>query len=70
MFTLSNYVGLGLMLYAAYSIYKGSIGLSQSKGARKESITVTRKDKPVQFWISVGLLLVFGALLAFNIVSF
>ncbi len=70
MFTLSGIVGIGRILYAAYSISKGSIGLSQSQGARKQNITMTRTEKPVQFWFSVGLLLVLGALLAFNIVHF
>lgn len=60
-------VGVILVLYAGYVIYRGRISTSDDYG---HSEWLNRAEKPVQFWFSVAVILVIAALLIFNVFHF
>jgi len=60
-------VGVALLLYAAYAIYKGSIsGMDDNM----RSYNVRRSEKPVLFWFYVLLMLALAFVLIFNVFHF
>jgi hypothetical protein len=63
----SMILGVVLLLYAAYVIYRGRITVSDDY---KRSSWITRAEKPVQFWFSVFVILVLAVVLIFNVVHF
>jgi len=60
----STIIGVVLVLYAVYVIYRGRITISDDY---KRSSWVTRAEKPVQFWLLVLVVLVFAVLMLFNV---
>ena len=60
----SSIIGVVLVLYAVFVMYKGRITVSDDFHS---SSWMTRSEKPVQFWFSVSLMLVIAVLLIFNV---
>ena len=60
----STIIGIVLLLYAAFVIYRGRITSSDDYG---HSSSISRSEKPVLFWFSVAVLLVFAVLMLFNV---
>ena len=64
----SRIVGAALLAYAAYSIYRGRVSVTDEYTNKKEYLT--REDKPLLFWL---LMLLFGGLglaLVLNLFNF
>ncbi len=66
--TWTRIIGGLVVLYAAYVIYRGQIRLTSDD--THTSRLVKRSEKPVQFWLSVGLMLVVAVILIFNVFHF
>ena len=60
----SSILGLVLFLYAGFVIYRGRLTSGDDYG---HTFTITRAEKPVQFWLSVIVLLVLAVILLFNL---
>ena len=63
----STIIGVVLVLYAAFVIYRGRLTSGDDYGS---TWVVTRAEKPVQFWLSVIGMLVIAALLIFHVIKF
>ena len=53
----STIIGIVLLGYAGYVIYRGRVTTSDNYG---HSDWINRKEKPVQFWFSVAVLMSFN----------
>lgn len=60
----STLIGIVLLAYVGYVIYRGRVTTSDDYG---HSDWINRKDKPVQFWFSVFVILVMAVLMLFNV---
>ena len=60
-------LGFVLLVYAAFVIYRGRIASGDDYG---RTSTWTREKNPFQFWLSVGLIVVAGLVLIFNVFHF
>jgi hypothetical protein len=63
----STIIGVSLIIYAVYVIYRGRITVSDDY---KRSSWVTRAERPVQFRFLVFVVLVFAGLMFFNVFHF
>jgi hypothetical protein len=59
-------VGILLLLYAGYALYRGRVGAGEDDSAA----FIQRSERPVQFWFSVIFILVLAALLILNVFHF
>jgi len=60
-------IGVAILLYAVYVIYKGNIsGMDDNM----RSYNVRRSEKPVQYWFYVLLMLALAVMLIFNVFHF
>ena len=59
--------GFVLLLYAGYVIYRGRLTSGDDYG---RTWTVSREKNPLQFWFSVGLMLVLALAMIFNVFHF
>ncbi len=60
----STIIGIVLLLYAGYVVYKGRVTTSDDYG---HSEWLNRSEKPVQFWFAVTVILVMAVLMLFNV---
>ncbi len=60
-------VGVVLLIYAGYVLYSGRLVSGDDYG---HTSRIERSKKPVQFWLSVGLMLVLAVVLIFNVFNF
>jgi len=60
----STFIGVVLLVYAVYVIYRGRITSSDDYN---HSTWINRDEKPFQFWFSVFVLLVFAVIMLFNV---
>jgi hypothetical protein len=63
----STIIGVVLVLYALYVIYRGRLTSGDDYG---NSTVINRAESPVRFWISVIGMLVLAVLLIFNVFHF
>jgi hypothetical protein len=61
-------VGVGLLLYAFFCIYRGRISVSDEYTSKTEYLT--RADKPILFWLLIAVMLGLGLVLALNVFNF
>jgi hypothetical protein len=54
-------IGVGLILYALYTIYSGEIDMTNKRRYNAPKMIYTRKDHPLVFWGLVGIAFVGGA---------
>jgi len=66
--TWTRVVGVILVIYAAISIYRGRITISDSND--RTTNWITRAEKPFQFWLIMVVILALAAVLGFNIFNF
>jgi len=67
MFTWQTILGVVLLLYSGFLIYRGRV----TSGDDYNNTTVVDREKnPVRFWLTVGGLIVVALLLVFNIIHF
>ena len=60
----STIIGIVLLGYAGYVIYRGRVTTSDDYG---HSDWINRNEKPVQFWFAVFVILVMAVLMLFNV---
>ncbi len=60
-------LGIVLVLYAGFVVYRGRLTNSDDYG---NSSVVDRSKNPVQFWLSVAGMLVIAVILIFNVFHF
>ena len=63
----SPILGVVLILYAVFVIYRGRLTSGDDYG---HTSTFSRAEKPVQFWLSVIVMLAFAVILLFNLFNF
>jgi hypothetical protein len=57
-------LGMGLLSYAGHAIFSGEVEQHQSKGSHfTRRRIIKHSEKPVDFWIESGILIVGGGLL-------
>lgn len=66
--TWTRIIGVVLALYAAFVIYRGQIRFTDDD--TYTSRVVKRSEKPVQFWLTVSLMLALAVILVFNVFHF
>lgn len=64
--TWTRVIGVIVALYAGYVIYRGRVAV----GDETSTSYIERSEKPVQFWISVGFMLLVAAVLILNVFHF
>jgi hypothetical protein len=58
-------VGVGLIAYAFYLIYKGEVDFTDKRRYNAPKMIYTRKERPEVFWGVVGIILIAGDILFF-----
>jgi hypothetical protein len=58
-------LGVGVILYALYTIYTGELDMTNKRRYNAPKMIYTRKESPLVFWGFVGVLLVGGVILLF-----
>jgi hypothetical protein len=66
MITWTKILGVGVLLYAAYLIYRGEIDMTSNRRADAPTVIYKRSEKPGVFWGIIVLLALFAALLLWN----
>lgn len=59
----SQLLGLGLLLYVVYLIYRGEIDMTNKRRYNAPKMIYKRSEHPLAFWGLVAIILIFAALL-------